>query len=111
MDPSYIVNNLEEIPSPSLLIYEDRVQSNIERMLQMAGGPNYLRPHVKTHKMARVIEMKLKAGISKFKCATLKEARMIAAAGGSDVFIAYQLVGPNIPRLLDLMGEYRLAND
>ena len=30
----------------------------------------------------------------KHKCATLAEAEMLAAAGVSDITIAYQLVGP-----------------
>jgi D-threonine aldolase len=106
MDPSYIVSNIDDIPTPSLLIYRERVKANISRMLETAGGPDWLRPHVKTHKMASVIKMKMQAGIYKFKCATLQEARMIAEVGGKDVFVAYQMVGPNVQRLISLILEF-----
>ncbi len=106
MDPSYLVTNVDEIPSPSLLIYRERARANIGLMLEIAGGPEYLRPHVKTHKMSRIIEMKVEAGINKFKCATLVEARMIAESGGRDVFIAYQMIGPNLDRLIDLIQQH-----
>lgn len=106
MHPSYLVINVDEIPSPSLLIYRERAQGNIRSMLDIAGGPAMLRPHVKTHKMSRIIEMQLKAGITKYKCATLMEARMLAEAGVPDVFIAYQMLGPNIGRLIELIRRY-----
>ena len=65
MDPSYLVSNVDEIPSPSLLIYRERARANIGRMLEISGGPEYLRPHVKTHKMSRIIKMKIDAGSTK----------------------------------------------
>jgi D-serine deaminase-like pyridoxal phosphate-dependent protein len=106
MDARYTVLNADEIPSPSLLIYRERVQENIRRMIDMAGGPAMLRPHAKTHKMARIAAMQLEAGIAKQKCATLFEARMLAEAGVPDVFIAYQMIGPNVGRLANLIQRY-----
>lgn len=103
MDPRYLVHNTDEIPSPSLLIYKERVKENLAKTIDIAGGPELLRPHVKTHKMAKVVAMQLEAGIKKQKCATLFEADMLAEAGVPDVFIAYQPVGPNIGRLVNLV--------
>ena len=40
------VSNEAEILSPSLLVYPERIFRNLERMLQLAGGPERLRPHV-----------------------------------------------------------------
>ncbi len=101
----YEVANVGEIPSPALLVYADRVQANIEEMLQVVGGDvARLRPHVKTHKMPEVIRLQLAAGITKFKAATIAEAEMSAAAGAADVLFAYQPVGPNVQRLVAL-GE------
>ena len=106
MDPRYLVANVDEIPSPSMLVYRERLRDNIDRTLAIAGGPERLRPHVKTHKMRSVIEMQQEAGISKFKCATIFEAKMLAETGVEDVFVAYQMVGPNIGRLVDLAGRF-----
>ncbi len=92
----YCVENEREIPSPALLVYLDRLDGNLHAMLEIAGGPERLRPHIKTHKMPAMIERQLALGITKFKCATLKEAEMAANSGAADVLVAYQLVGPNV---------------
>ncbi len=102
----YEIRNPENVFSPSLLIYKDRVAANIEAMIDIVGDPERLVPHVKTHKMAEVIQMQLDAGINKFKCATIAEAELLAETGARWVLIAYQLVGPNIQRLLDLRAKY-----
>jgi len=102
----YQIENADEVPSPSLLVYPDRVRENIRRMLEMAGSPDRLRPHVKTHKMAEVIKLQVEAGITKFKCATIAEAEMSAAAGGRDIVLAYQPVGPNVNRMLELCLKF-----
>ena len=72
--PWYTVSNAESVPSPALLIYPDRVRKNIERAIEISGDPDRLRPHIKTHKCAQVVRMHLKAGVRKFKCATIAEA-------------------------------------
>ena len=101
--PWYRVEEAQQIPSPALVVYRDRVEENLRRMIAMAGGTERLRPHVKTHKMAEVIQMQLAAGISKFKCATIAEAEMLARAGARDVLLAYPIVGPNVERLAKLV--------
>ncbi|TDB66947.1 D-TA family PLP-dependent enzyme [Arundinibacter roseus] len=92
----------EEIDSPSLVIYKDRILHNIELMIRIAGSPGRLVPHVKTHKMAEVVQMQLDAGIQRFKCATIAEAEMLAMTGAPWILIAYQLTGPNLLRLQKL---------
>ena len=88
--------NEADIPSPALLVYRERVDANLRAMLEIAGGPARLRPHIKTHKMPAMMERQLALGITKFKCATLKEAEMAAQCGAPDVLLAYQPVGPNV---------------
>jgi D-threonine aldolase len=100
------LKNAEEVPSPALLVDVDRVEENIQRMVTIAGGPERLRPHVKTHKMAAIVERKIAAGITKFKCATIAEAEMTARAGAPDVLLAMQPVGPNIARLFKLKQTF-----
>ena len=102
----YIVNNVEDIPSPSLLVYPDRVEVNIMRMKAISGEVNLLRPHVKTHKMPEIIRFQMKHGINKFKCATIAEAEMVAHTGAKDILLAIQPVGPNIERFFKLKQQF-----
>ncbi len=104
--PWYKVANADQVDSPALLVYPDRVRENIARMVRYAGGTERLRPHVKTHKMPQVVRMQLEAGIHRFKCATLAEAEMLAQCGADDVFLAYQLLGPKIDRFAALIKAY-----
>jgi D-threonine aldolase len=106
MSEWFVVQNEGAIASPALLLYEDRIRENIRRMIQIAGDPARLRPHVKTHKLAEVVRMQLDAGITKFKCATVAEAEMTAGAGATDVLLAYPVVGPNAERLLALAKAF-----
>ncbi len=106
LNPWYIVQNESEADSPSLLIYKERVQQNILKMIDIAGGSDRLYPHVKTNKMPEIVKMMLDAGISKFKCATIAEAEMAAIAGAKHLVIAHQLVGPKIERLVALCQKY-----
>lgn len=102
----YRLENETEIDSPALLIYPDRILENLRRMILIAGGADRLRPHIKTHKMAEIIRMQLEMGVSRFKCATIAEAEILASSGAPDVLLAYQPVGPKLQRLINLSGNY-----
>lgn len=104
--PCPAVTNESEIPSPALLIVWEHVEENIRRMLVMAGGPERLRPHVKTHKLPQIVAYQVSLGITKCKCATIAEAEMCAAAGATDVLLAQPLVGPAVERLLHLQAGF-----
>ncbi|HWB07634.1 MAG TPA: D-TA family PLP-dependent enzyme [Pirellulales bacterium] len=104
--PWYAFDEAQNVSSPALLVYRDRVEENLRRMIALAGGVERLRPHVKTHKMAEIVGLKLAAGITKFKCATIAEAEMLARAGARDVLLAYPIVGPNIARMARLAETY-----
>ena len=103
----YQISNPEEVPSPALLVYPDRIESNIRKMIEIAGGADHLRPHVKTHKMPEIVRLQMKYGISKFKCATIAETEMVAKCGASDILLAVQPVGPNIERFFRLKQEFK----
>jgi len=107
MDARYAFRDPSELLSPSLLIYRQIVAQNIQAMIALARSPERLRPHVKTHKMAEVVRMAESFGIRKHKCATITEAEMVAAAGGTDALLAYPLVGPNLKRFAHLLRGYR----
>ena len=102
----YYVDNVDEVNSPSLLVYPDRIEHNIRMMISIAGGTENLRPHVKTHKMSEIIKLQMKHGISKFKCATISEAEMVANCGAKDILLAMQPVGPNQHRFFQLKKTF-----
>jgi len=102
----FSIDNVEQIDSPALVIYPERIKANIELAKSIAGDVNRLRPHVKTNKMEEVCRLMLQAGISKFKCATIAEAEMLALSGSPDIMLAYQPVGPKIDRLVRLVKAY-----
>ncbi|MFC4872252.1 D-TA family PLP-dependent enzyme [Negadavirga shengliensis] len=99
----YETEHAAQIDSPALLIYPDRAKDNIDKALKMAGGPERLRPHVKTNKAVQACQMMMEAGITRFKCATIAEAEMLVMAGAKDILLAYQPVGPKIERLAKLI--------
>lgn len=100
------VEGLLELPSPALVVFAETVRGNVARMLEIAGAPARLRPHVKTHKMPDVVRLLERMGVHKHKCATIAEAEMVASAGGRDVVLAYPLVGPNVARFVELVTRY-----
>ena len=105
-NPWYSIQNPDKVNSPALLVYPDRIESNIRKMIAIAGDPARLRPHVKTHKMPEIVMLQMKYGIRKFKCATISEAEMTAECGADDILLAYQPVGPNIRRFFALKKKF-----
>ncbi len=102
----YTIKNVDEIPSPALVVYRNIVERNIQTIGGLLDGYDRLRPHIKTHKMSQVVKMEMAAGITKFKCATPKEAALLAANGATDVMIAYPPIGPQMARVVGLKQTY-----
>jgi len=102
----YTVNDPSEIISPALLVYTDRIIENIKMMIEIARDVNRLRPHIKTYKIAEIIQLQMDFGISKFKCATIPEAQLLADCGAPDILLAMQPVGINVDRFIDLILSY-----
>ena len=106
MQQWFHISNADEVPSPSLLLYTERVDQNIDQVIRIAGGVERLRPHAKTHKLPELIQKQISRGIDKFKCATIAEAEMVASCGARDVLLAYQPVGPNVRRFCTLIKQF-----
>ncbi|MDB5347671.1 MAG: D-threonine aldolase [Schlesneria sp.] len=106
MDSKYALVETANILSPAMLVYREVVDRNLRKMIAMAGNLKRLRPHCKTHKMPAVTRIELALGISKHKCATFAEAEMLADCGVKDIFLAYNLVGPNIGRAVKFLKKY-----
>jgi D-threonine aldolase len=106
MSEWYSINHIDQLDTPALVVYPDRVKENIRVLKQFVPDVNRLRPHVKTNKCAEVCKLMMDAGIYKFKCATIAEAEMLAMIGAPEVLLAYQPVGPRGVRLSQLIKKY-----
>ena len=110
MSDWYHINNIDELDTPALAVYPDRVAENIRILKSFVPDADRLCPHVKTHKSAEITKLMMEAGIGNFKCATIAEAEMLAATGAKNVLLAYQPVGPKVCRLVNLIKKY-LSSD
>src|SRR5882757_5417503 len=102
----YIINDIDTLDTPALVVYPARVKQNIDLLIGMIDNVACLRPHVKTHKSKDVTLLMLKAGITKFKCATIAEAEMLAMCNAPDALLAYQPIGPKLKRFVELVLAY-----
>lgn len=109
-DPWYILHHPEQIDSPALLVYPQRIRHNIAEMIHIAGNPKRLIPHVKTHKMSAIVKMQMEAGIQRFKCATIAEAEMLATCKVQQVLMAYQLNETKAIRFIQLIKQFPSTN-
>jgi D-serine deaminase-like pyridoxal phosphate-dependent protein len=102
----YKVTNIDKIDTPALLIYPQIVKRNIQHLISLFSDVNQIRPHVKTHKCPQIVQLLKDAGITKFKCATIAEAEMLASVGVADILMAYQPLGPKIERFINLVTRF-----
>jgi len=102
----YTISNINELDSPALVIYPDRVKTNIDTAVSMIDNVLRLRPHIKTSKCRETVELMMAAGIRKFKCATIAEAETLGICQAPDVLLAYQPTGPKLHRFVQLIKKY-----
>ena len=100
------INNLNEVDSPALIIHKNRVEYNIRKMIEIAGQPARLMPHIKTYKMLEIIKLQMNAGIHQFKCATIAEAELLGMAGAKQALLAFQPTEVKLRRLLALIKNF-----
>src|SRR5258708_24830989 len=67
----YRIANIAEVDSPALLVYPERVEENLRRMVAIAGGVERLRPHLKTHKLRALFRLPPASGVTKITLSTL----------------------------------------
>ncbi|MGI6037008.1 MAG: DSD1 family PLP-dependent enzyme [Limnochordia bacterium] len=96
--------NLEEIPTPALLIDLDIMEENLRLMGEyFANRTTKLRPHAKTHKSPTIAWKQLDHGAIGITCAKLGEAEILVRSGIKDVLLANQVTQPaKIRRLVAL---------
>lgn len=102
----YTLKETDAVSSPSLLVYPERIEENIRTMISISGSVSNLRPHIKTHKMAEVVQMQQRHGIQKFKCATIAEAELLGQCEAHDILLAMQPVAANIDRFFHLIDSF-----
>ena len=103
----YVIDNVNVIDSPSIVLYREHLLHNLHKMLEMVDGDtSRLMPHLKTNKMPKVIQKMVDLGITKFKASTISEAEIAAREGAKHVLIAHQLVGPKITRFIGLSKHF-----
>ncbi|MCA8952772.1 MAG: alanine racemase, partial [Planctomycetes bacterium] len=104
---------LGDLQTPALLIHLDRVRHNLAAMTRCLDGKlDRWRPHVKTCKVPEVLEMFLASGVRRFKCATTREAEVLAAVAGDrsiDVLLAMAQHGRNLERLAAIAAAHPTA--
>lgn len=105
-DRWYTLAEPDAVATPALAVYPERVEANLRRMLDIAGGPDRVWPHVKTHKLAEIVALELRHGLRRFKCSTIAEAELLAASGAGAVMLALQPVGPHAARLARLAAAF-----
>lgn len=106
MNQPYAIADTSSIFSPGLIFFADLIRQNLARTIELAGGPERLCLHVKTHKCPDVVRIETSLGITKQKCSTIAEAELVARCGVADVLLSYPVVGPNTDRLAKLVKAY-----
>jgi D-serine deaminase-like pyridoxal phosphate-dependent protein len=86
--------NLDDLPTPCLVVDLDRVEANISRFqAAVSDTGTRFRPHAKTHKTLELARMQLDAGACGLTVAKVGEAEVYVDAGVEDVVVAYPVVG------------------
>ena len=99
----YKLQNPNSIDTPSLLIFEDILYHNIKEIIKICKSTDNIVPHIKTHKSLDILKLQIASGMTSFKCATLKEAELLANnnLGVEEIIISYPVI--HIQKLLRLM--------
>ncbi|MDD3931594.1 MAG: alanine racemase [Eubacteriales bacterium] len=95
----------DSIPSPSVVIDLDQIDSNIRSIVQANARYGIrVRPHIKTHKSVWLAKRQIELGCRGITCAKLGEAEVMADHGLDDILIAFPLIGfEKMKRLKQLM--------
>jgi len=110
-DDAYRIMGVERILTPSLALYPESLDANVETTLRLLGGDaNRWRPHVKTAKLAFTMQRLVRHGIRQFKCATTLELMTACEAGAEDVLLAYPVRGAGAQRVRELAQRFRATH-
>jgi D-serine deaminase-like pyridoxal phosphate-dependent protein len=100
------------VVTPAVVVDSGTLDGNLRAMADSAAHRGLaLRPHGKTHKSAEIARRQLALGAAGLTVATVGEAETFAAAGVTDIFIAYPVWADDgrSGRLRDLAGRIQLS--
>lgn len=105
-----------DLATPCLILDDDRLQANVERVLDRANALGLdLRPHFKTPKSLPILQrMAGGAGRCSATVSTLREAETLAAAGWRDILLTTPIAPQRLPqvrRLQDLGARTTVTID
>lgn len=101
----------DRIETPAVLVDLDIVERNIARCQKHCDDMGFaVRPHIKTHKLPLLAHAQLAAGAVGVTAQKIGEAEVMAAAGITDIFISYNIVGAKkLDRLRQLAKAAQLT--
>jgi len=89
-----LLNITKSIPTPFLIVDEDILKRNINRIHGYANRHGFvLRPHVKTHKSLHIASRQIESGAAGIAVAKVGEAEVMAKLGNIDITVACPAVG------------------
>lgn len=103
--------SIADLETPCVVIDLDRVEANLARAQAHADANGYtLKPHTKTHKLPRFAQRQIELGAHGITVQKLGEAEVMAAAGISDIFLPYNILGEKkLARLKALNDKVSIA--
>src|SRR5947208_15207775 len=105
-DEGYRVSGVEDALTPALVVYPERIASNIARTLDLLGGnADRWRVHIKTAKLDYTLRMLVERGMRNSKCATALELLVACQSGAAYVLYAYPAVGANARGVCEVTDE------
>ncbi|MBU9722912.1 MULTISPECIES: alanine racemase [Bacillaceae] len=83
--------SFDQIETPALIVSEEKLKRNIERMIKVRNNDVEVRPHFKTHKSVSIAKMQLAMGAIGITVATVSEAELLLTSGLKDILVAFPL--------------------
>jgi len=100
---------IPNITVPTLLVDEQKVRRNIDRMVQRARRHHLpLRPHFKTHQSDKIGEWFRESGVNTITVSSLRMAEYFAEAGWDDITNAFPVNILEMERIQRLSGQIKL---
>jgi D-serine deaminase-like pyridoxal phosphate-dependent protein len=99
----------EDVVKPTMILHEQRVRANIERMAQRArrNGVRF-RPHFKTHQSAAIGAWFRAAGVTAITASSVDMATYFADHGWDDITVAFPANVRELPKINALASRVRL---
>ncbi len=100
-----VLSQIEGVPSPSLVVFPEKIRANIQLMIEIAGGPNGSDPMSRRTRWPKWSRCNRNTEYEN-SSATLAELRMLLACQVKDILLAMQPVGPVIKSLVQFSKEH-----